>query len=493
MRAGRDGQSRRGRRWQWFRLAGGGLAASLLAVTASGSALATSASAGGARAHRAVLTSNVTPADVVPSDWAAYLNGAQHTSYSRTQTAITPANARSLVRKWRFTVGAPYVASPTVVGGSVYVGSSRGWFYKLSATTGKVLARIYLGYQPRLTCAPNGVSATATVATDPANHALTVYVTGANGYLYALRSYNLSVEWRALVALPSSRVNNYYNWSSPTVANGRIYLGLSSSCDRPLIRGGVVAFSQVSGRKLAQFFTVPAGPRNAGGSVWSSIGVGPGGEVFATTGNGPAARPQLDRSESILKLGPVTLKLLGSFKVPAGQVGVDSDFGSSPVFFGNDVGACNKNGAFYAVNRNTMKLAWSDQVAAATEDGSAACLAAPPFNGSDLFLAGGATTVGGTAYKGSVEEVTASTGALVWQTGLPGAVIGSPALDGAGLLTAGAYAGPPTGGIYFLNAATGALVYKLPGGLTFAQTVFARNWLFGANKEGVTAWAVPSG
>ncbi len=102
------------------------------------------------------------------------------------------------------------------------------------------------------------------------------------------------------------------------------------------------------------------------------------------------------------------------------------------------------------------------------------------------------TTVGTTAYRGSVQERVASTGALVWSTGMPGGVIGSPTLDGGGLLAAGTYSSPPTG-IYLLNASTGAIVRKLAGGTTFGQSVFASNWLFGANSKGVTAWALPAG
>ncbi len=137
----------------------------------------------------------------------------------------------------------------------------------------------------------------------------------------------------------------------------------SSSCDKPLVRAGVLAFDEGTGKKLGQFFTVPAGAKNAGGSVWSSIGVALDGDVYATTGNGPASNPRLQNSESILKLSAVRLKLLGSFTVPQRQVTSDGDFGASPVFFGSYVGACDKNGVFYALSQATMKLAWWKRIA----------------------------------------------------------------------------------------------------------------------------------
>jgi outer membrane protein assembly factor BamB len=456
--------------------------ASSASVSASGRLAAWSASATAARA-----------AGPLTGSWSAYLSGPLHTSYSRSQTAITPGNAAQLVQKWSQSLGAPYLASPTVAGGSVYIGTARGWFYRLGVHTGKVLAKIYIGRQPTLTCPARGVSATATVARDPRTHALTVYVAGGNGYLYALRATTLTRQWRSVIAIPSRKISNYYNWSSPTVAHGKIYVGVSSNCDQPLIRGGVLAFRQASGAKLAEFYTVPAGPKNAGGSVWSSIGVAPDGDVYATTGNGPVNAPRLGASESVLKLDPNSLALLGSFKVPQAQVSQDGDFGGSPVFFGSYVGACNKNGYFYALRQSTMKLAWKRRIGYASggpKRGS--CLASPVYDGKDLYFGGNQTKLRGVTYPGSVEERSPATGALIWATGLPGGVMGSPTMDGAGVIAVGTD-GAATTGIYLVKAATGALLSDpLMAGDTFAQSVFAEGQLFCANSTGMYAWGLPT-
>lgn len=421
---------------------------------------------------------------VALTGWPAYLYGPRHSSYNPTQRVISPSTAGRLRRQWLVTAGAPYLASPTVARGSVFIGSSTGWFYKIDETTGSVRAHAFVGRERGLTCSANGIVSTAAVARNPYG-VLTVYVGGGNGYLYALRASDLHREWRALVARPSATVNSYYNWSSPTIAHGKVYVGMSSTCDHPLVRGGVVAFRQRDGRKVAQFFTVPAGARNAGASVWSSIGIGPDGDVYATTGNGPAARPRLARSESILRLTPA-LRLLGAFKVPARQVTSNGDFGGSPVFFGAMVGACNKNGIFYALNRTTMKLVWWKRIA--DEAGpESACLAAPAYNGTDLFLGSAVTTVHGKSFLGSVQDRIASTGALRWIVGLSGAVLGSPALDGAGLLTAGTFAGASPG-VYLIASATGTVVRLVARARTFGQAVFADGRLFCATFQGVSAW-----
>jgi outer membrane protein assembly factor BamB len=424
------------------------------------------------------------------ADWPAYLDGPLHASYNAGQNVITPTTATSLKQEWEFSVGAVFDASPTVADGAVFVGAENGWFYKLNIRTGRVIHKVFLGTQPDLTCEARGITATATVAVNPANKVLTVFVAGGDGYLYALRASNLRREWRSVVGIPSTKVNDYYNWASPTVSHGVVYYGISSSCDTPLVRGGVLAFAERTGKKLGQYFTVPRGASNAGGSVWSSIGVAPDGDVYATTGNGPDRKPQLQNSESIIKLSATRLKLLGSFKVPKSQVTSDGDFGGSPVFFGNYVGACNKNGVFYALRQASMKLAWWKRIATAS-GGTGECLAAPAYNGTDLFLGGGQTTIGGTQYAGSVQERMASTGKLVWSTGLSGIVLGSSTLDGGGVLTAGTYLGSDAG-VFLINAATGDVITELDTGMTFGQAVFARNWLFTASGDGVAAWGVPA-
>jgi outer membrane protein assembly factor BamB len=417
------------------------------------------------------------------ADWPAYLNGPLHSSYSPAETAITPASAAKLVLRWHRTH--IFLASPTVVGGDVYIGSDGGWFYRLSGLTGHILRRVFLGFQPHKTCGAFGTVDTATVATDPSDHQAMVYVAGADGYLYGLNARTLRVKWKSVIAIPSTTVSNYFDWSSPTVANGRIYIGVASNCDDPLIRGGLIGYNQVSGRKFAEFYTVPRG--DIGGSIWSSVAVAPDGDVFATTGNGPENDQLLGSSESILKFSP-RLRLLGAFQVPPSQVIHDADFGASPVIFGRDVGACDKNGIFYAVRQSTMRLAWEKQISGLPGPVTG-CIAAAVYNGRHLFVAGLSVTVAGVAYRGSIQERNPTNGDLVWETGLPNGVIGSPSMDGGGVIAVGTYdISAVPNATYLVKAATGKILRKLVLGTDFAQSVFADNLLFTANTKGIYAW-----
>ncbi len=431
-----------------------------------------------------------------PTDWPSFLDGPMHWSYAASQKAITPGTAKGLVQKWHFLgpaghqPGQPppdYYASPTVADGAVFIGSNTGWFYKLNEKTGAVEAKAFIGYQPRLTCYPMGIVDTATVAADPATHKETVYVGGPDGYLYAFNAANLTLKWKSTIAIPSKKVNDYFEWSSPTVTGGKIYIGASSNCDNPLIRGGVFGYRQTTGKRFAAFYTVPK--HQVGGSVWATVAVTPNGDVYAATGNGPLNSQELAYSQSIIRLTP-DLKLLNSWKVPVGQHAVDGDFGASPTIFGRYVGDCNKDGIYYALDRYSLKLIWEARVGAFVKASVLAiCTGSAAYNGRDLFIGSTGVKIHGKNYRGSIQERTAG-GKLVWQTGLPEGVTGTPTIDGGGIVAVGTFDnGTAPNATYLINASNGHIISAFVKGLDFAQSTFANGWLFTANAFGVFAWA----
>jgi len=435
------------------------------------------------------------------ADWPAYLGGSDHDSYAAGATAITTSNTSSLVKAWRFVVpkvaGAPgqqLYASPTVVGGNVYIGANNGVFYKLDENTGAIVAQRSFGYTTALTCSARAFVSTATVGPDASRaNQLTVYVAAADGYLYALKASDLTTVWRTSVYTASQTANDYFNWASPTVVDGRVYLGVSSQCDQPLVQGGVRVFDQAGGGLLASYDTVPAG--SVGGSVWTSLAASSS-SVWASTGNADETPGAINGdSYSIVRLDGATLAKQDIWTVPS-LTGTDEDFGSSPTLFSATlkgtatpmVGACNKNGVYYALRAQDLAdgPVWSRKVSLPTGNDNAACLAAAVFDHTRgrLFVAGTQTTIGGKPAAGSVRRLDPATGRVLWSRALKAAVLGSPTLDGAGVLAVGTW---PSGNVVsLLDANKGRVLRTINvGAPVFAQPVFADRYLLVATSTGV--------
>src|SRR6266536_3204299 len=351
------------------------------------------------------LLSQGASAAAAPGDWPQYLHGPQHSSRSLA-TAFTPSNAAAASQVWHWqppaVTGKPAPrldASPTVVAGRVYIGAQSGGFFALNEATGAKAWSRQLDTEPHVTCPARGITSTAAVLPDPVTGTSTVYVSGAR-FLYALKAATGALVWKTEIGPASAPANAYYNWSSPTVAGGHIYVGLSSSCDKPLIRGGVVELSQHTGQVLHTWRTVPAG--SIGGSVWTSVAASSSGsDLWVSTGN--ECDPTINTC-------------------PAGA----------------------------------------------------------------LYLGGDGTTIGGTGFGGSIRRVDPVTGGFIWQTGLPCAVMGTPTVDGAGVLAVGTYScvSPATPGAYLISASTGAILKTLPvaSGRVFGQPVFSQGALFVATE-----------
>jgi len=277
-------------------------------------------------------------------------------------------------------------------------------------------------------------------------------------------------------------------------------VGLSADCDNLLIRSGVVELDQHTGKVLHTWYALPKG--SIGASVWSSIvATSNGSDVWATTGNqcsaafGDTCPPgnQFGHSLSIVHLSG-SLKFLQAWQVPSSQQCNDCDFGSSPTLFGTgqNVGACNKNGDYYALTANPLGTAplWTAPVGEPANGDFISCLASAIWDGpTGQLYVGGPTPVGSTTSTGSVQELNPANGHPIWQTDLPCAVMGSPSLDSAGVLAAGTYnclTSTLKPGAYLLNASSGAILKTLPvgSGKVFGQPVFAEGSLFVATESG---------
>ncbi len=439
-------------------------------------------------------------------DWSAYEHGPYHHSVSYGDTAITPTTVATLHAAWRFVAakptqsgqpGAGFDASPVVVGGRVYIGAKTGLFSVLNATTGAVIWQRQLDYGSNTYCPAKGITGTASVLPDPVTGALTVYAPGAQ-YLYALNAATGAVQWKTAIGPATADGEaHWYNWSSPTIDGGRIYMGLAANCNTQKIRGGEVQVDQHTGAVLHTWYAVPAG--TIGPSVWSSPAAD-GTSVWVTTGNPDPSAAAVYDAFSVVRLDAKTFtkqdKWTASFPVSA-----DLDFGSSPTYFDatiggvdtNLIGACNKNGTYYVWRSTALSAGpvWQRVVGQNGGNGGGSCIASAAFDGTAgvLFVAGNQTTINGVASMGSVRALDPATGAILWQQPLACLPNGSPTLNGTThVLAVPLYgcSGSQAGGVALFNAQTGAALRVInTTGKIFAQPVFASGYLFVADEIGV--------
>lgn len=418
------------------------------------------------------------------ASWPQYLFDPEHTSINESATAFSAnLHPRDVSVAWTWNPeaatehGQPppqLFASPTVVDGTVYIGANTGIFYAIDARTGVPEWQQNLGWVSEGTCGARGITSTAAYSGG------TIYVGGGDGKLYALDAIGGRIVWSTRIVEPGREQNRAYLWSSPLVSHGEVFVGVSSQCDHPLIRGGVVAVDAKTGKVDARYWTVPKG--QVGGSVWSSV-AGDQRHIYVSTGN-----PDIDVPEGpdwgdsfgLVSFAP-PLKKIGAWHLSLTSVKVrDWDFGASPTVWTSGgrtyFGACNKDGNFYAVDAATNDLAWSFQVSVPWPDGS--CLGGAVFDGKHLYMAGGKDAQGNA---GSVEAVDAGRGTVVWRVALDGPVIGSPSASGAGVVAV-----PTYGAGLVLVSTSGAKLTTLglSGNDMFAQPVFSGPYLFAATVQG---------
>jgi outer membrane protein assembly factor BamB len=359
----------------------------------------------------------IAPTATGPQDWPTFLQNNQRTSATG-ETILTKAAAPNLKVRWKYLTGGLVAASPTIVGGVLYVGSWDGYEYALNASTGALKWKSFLGQTSDPGCNPPslGVTSAATVQNG------VVYVGGGDSYWYALDATTGNVLWKVYTG-DNSQAGAHYNWSSPLIYNGDAYIGIASNCDNPLVQGQVLQVSLSTHQVLHTFDFVPTG--QVGGGAWTSPMIDPvSNTIFVTSATQNQASQNL--AEAIVALDPNTLALKSSWQVPFSQKGDDSDWGTTPSIVTDANGhryviATNKDGILYAFNPANLSAGpvWQRTIAlggACPPCGDGSISSAAIGNGM-IFVAGGNTVINGVGYRGSVRAINPSTGNIIWQQG----------------------------------------------------------------------------
>lgn len=265
---------------------------------------------------------------------------------SEAAAGLTAAQVPHLQFKWAF--GFPNASSawsqPVVVGGRVYVGSSNGFVYALSAASGCV----YWSFEAKA-----GVRSAVTMGppikgTGAPQYPL--YFGDVKANVYAIDAATGKLIWTLLAdPVAGARIT-----AAPKLFEGRLYVpvssweatarGPSSECCK--FRGSVVAYSANTGERVWKSYTISQEPKPtrksatgvqqwgpSGGAVWGSPTIDAKRRViYAGTGDSYTA-PETNTSDAVLAFDLDSGRILWSRKLTEKDV---AETGDAPDF---DIGA----------------------------------------------------------------------------------------------------------------------------------------------------------
>ena len=418
-----------------------------------------------------------------------YLGDLAHTSSRPSETQITSGNAAQLRPMWKTSVG-PVASAVTVSNGFLFFGDWGGNFRSLNAATGSVAWSQFLGVAP--SPADPGCMQGVGISAQPVVAGQTVYAGGGDSAVYALDRNTGQIQWRVPLADPQSGA---YLWSSLSLYQNALYVGIASLTDCPLVRGGLARIPLDDPIHPQIQYFVPASTLGAG--IWSTPAIDTVNNiVYVTTGN--AANSVQDAGQGIwgsalLALDATSLQILSNFFLPFDSADTDADWGSSPVLFDSGgqsfVAANGKTGVMYVLNRPSLTPAWSYKLATDCDSPTQGCgsVSTPAFDGN-LLITGAGQPDGANAPAGTVYAFDPVKGNLRWMYAARAAVL-APVTLTPGLVFVGT-----TQGLSILDESTGSELWNDGGTVgLYGQPVVSNGVLYTTYINGdVVAWSLPA-
>jgi outer membrane protein assembly factor BamB len=300
------------------------------------------------------------------TDWATWGFGVERHGHNPRERTIGVGNVDELRQVWRTDLGAvtntaPMVAIDVDVRGETvdlaFVGTEHGAFFAIDVDTGDVVWKQQFETQT-LECSEspdNTFGVTAAAAIDrPASR---VYVAAADGKTHALDlATGAEADGWPVTIADNPAVD--FVWSAPTLWDGRLYVGTASHCELGPREGRIAVIDTRTAQTTQVFWISGEGPP-IGGSVWGwgGVSVDPRtNDVFAVTGNVKNFPENILFGDQVIRLDR-NLRPLAANSPPA--VGVDDDFGSTPVLFQRagcppQLATMRKHGALYLYDRDAI-------------------------------------------------------------------------------------------------------------------------------------------
>jgi polyvinyl alcohol dehydrogenase (cytochrome) len=329
------------------------------------------------------------------SGWSPTPDNARFQSADAARLSISQVGKLKL--KWAFGLDGDIstYAQPTVVDGSIFMGSAAGMIYALDAATGC----IHWTYQA-------GAPVREALATAPVDSKHAVLFGDLTGTFYALEAETGRLLWKKRIEDHEAALLT----GSPTVYRGNVYVGVASWEETRAInpqypccsfRGSVVALRVRDGTQVWKTYTINDAPHVTGKTSTGTIRQGPSGAgiwsaptidakrgmLYVTTGDNYSA-PATTMSDAILGLDLASGHVLWSRQVTPGDIynsgcspgvngpncpqerekGPDYDFGSSAILVkapqgGDLLIAGQKSGMVYALDPSRKgEIVWTARV-----------------------------------------------------------------------------------------------------------------------------------
>ncbi|MEH2379770.1 MAG: PQQ-binding-like beta-propeller repeat protein [Nostoc sp.] len=460
------------------------------------------------------------------NQWRLGGQNLNNTRYQADEKYLNPKNVTHLSPKWVFSASGELSATPAVVDKTVYIPDWGGNFFKIDAQTGTQIWATSIASYINDPSIPKAVSRTS-----PAVKGNKVIIGSQEGaFLIAVNKDTGKLIWKTkLDEHPYAVITQ-----SPTIYSNRVYVGVSSleetAANDPkypccTFRGSMTAVDLNTGKLLWKTYTVPKNYGQpdgySGGAVWGStpaidpkrnlvyIGTGNNYNVPKTVKNCiaklssqtvPDQSQCLDRNNYIdalmaLDLDTGAIKWAnklegydtwtvacyfgGASNCPDPK-GPDYDFAQAPMLFtvkdagkSRDLlGAGQKSGVFWALDRDTGKVVWSRIVGpggaaggiqwGSATDGQQIYVAISNYGFEKYTLEPSGKTING----GSWSALDAATGKIIWQTADPaGERDMAPMTAANGVVYAGSMASAADkNNMYALDAKTGRILWNFNSG-----------------------------
>jgi outer membrane protein assembly factor BamB len=342
---------------------------------------------------------------LISQDWWMYQHDAQHSGHASGASDITSTNVATMVEQPPITVQGNIVSKPSIVGGKIYIGSSRsgagpgGILYKFDLATGTkegefpTSGTAFYSYQ--------GIGGSPTIVNGK------VYFTGVHGTVYCVDAATMTpaaphppalwtTDLKTANQPKNQPVTNPHadSWTGPLVVNDRVYVGCGEGesattygfifcldandghviwlfCTNKFTGGADNTPNKIPTAVAAAWaagagFAVAANPAETGCSVWSSPGYDATlRRIYVGTGNSQyphTAQPDDLYGSGLISLDADTGAFRGFFQPTPDDSywpgDSDIDVSGSPLCFSHGgtrvVAFGSKNGSFFLLNADTL-------------------------------------------------------------------------------------------------------------------------------------------